>query len=212
MSKAISRAVMALAVNILGNQRRTWALAMQAEFEAARDDGRELMFALGCFLAACRELPRHEEGRFAIASHALALMLFVPVAAFLLSSVLTGFPGSYLGHAGGSGLLEISSEQGPLLNEANRSAVPSLLLIVSLLAGLNLRIAWLAVESDWARLTRVGALSAAATATLVIFSAVVFGDHSVALAQLAALVVQLSAAAALARWHGRLRCAASFYP
>jgi hypothetical protein len=135
--------------------------------------------------------------------------MFVPVAALLLSSVLTGFPTSYLGYVEGNGLLEISSEQRPLLNEANRSAVPSLLVLVLLLAGLNLRCAWLALDRDWSRLITVGALSAAATATLVIFSAVVFDDHTVALAQMAVLVVELTAAAALARCDTRLYSAAS---
>lgn len=203
---------MALAVHSLGNQRREWALAMQVEFEAAREDGKPLTFAVGCFIAACRELPGHEEGRFAIATHTLALVVMVPVAALMISSVLTGFPSSYLGHFGFHGLLEISGEQRPLLSDANLSAVPSLALLVLLLAVLNLRIAWLALDRNWTSLTTVGALSAAATTTLVIFSAVVFLDYVAAFAQLAVLTLELTAASALARWHTRLTSAASKVP
>ena len=203
---------MALAVHSLGNHRREWGLAMQVEFEAAREDGKPLTFAIGCFIAACRELPGHEEGRFAIASHVLALFVIVPVAALMTSSVLTGFPSSYLGHLGYHGLLAISGEQRPLLSDANLSAVPSLALLVLLLAALHLRIAWLALDRDWSSLIGVGALSAAATATLVIFSAVVFVDYVAAFAQLAVLTLECTAASALARWHTRLTSAALKVP
>ena len=195
---------MALAVRMLGDHRREWALAMRAEFEVASEDGNSLTFALGCLIAACRELPAHEKGRFALVSHLLVLAVIVPLAALMISTVLIGFPASYLGHFGIPGLLEISSEQGPLLSEANRSAVPSLAVAVLMLAALDLRIAWLTLDRDWARLSAVGFLSAAATAALLIFSAVVFVDPAAALAHVAVLAVELSAASALARWHSRL--------
>jgi hypothetical protein len=203
MMAAVPPAVLALAVTCLGGRRGEWALAMKAEFEAAREDGKALTFALGCLIAACRDLPAHEEGRVVLASHFLALAVIVPVTALMISSVLIGFPTSYLGHVGVQGLLEISSGHGPLLSDANRSAIPSLALLVLLLAALNLRIAWLALDRDWTRLAAVGAMSAAATATLVIFSGLVFLDHVAALAQATALTVELAAASALARWHAR---------
>jgi hypothetical protein len=196
MMTAVARAVMALAVRSLAHERRSWALAMEAEFEAASEDGKALEFAAGCLIAAWRELPAHEEGRFAIASHVLALVVIVPVAAFMVASLLTGLPTSYL----------------ETVNDANRAAVPSLAILVLLFAALNLRIAWLALDRDWARLAAAGALSAAATATLVIFSAVVFQDHAAALAQAAALIVELAGVAALAQWHRRLSPAAPEVP
>lgn len=203
MIAILSRTLMKLAVHTLGHRRQEWALAMEAEFEAAQQDGQPLAFAFGCLIAAYRELPAHEEGRFAMASQVLALAVIVPVAALMISSLLSGFPASYLGHPGGDGLLATDGGQGPLLNEANRSAVPALAMLVLLLASLNLRIAWLALDRDWTGLASAGALSAAATAALVILSAVVFVDHVAAVAQMAVLTVELAAAWGLARWHTR---------
>lgn len=212
MIAALSRTLLALAVHCLGNHRRDWAVAMQVEFEDAREDRRPLAFALGCLTAACRELPMHDEGRFAIARHVLALGVIVPVAALMVSSILTGFPSSFLGHVGVHDLLEMSTGQGPLLSEGNRFAIPALALLVLLLSALNLRIAWLALEGDWERLAKTGALTAAATATLFILSAVVFVDLIAALTQAAVLTVELSAAAALARWQTRLPAPAPDLP
>jgi hypothetical protein len=200
---------MALAVGALGEHRREWAGAMQAEFEAAREDGKPLAFALGCLLTACRELPRHESGRFAVASHVLALGVIVPIAALTITSVLTGFPSSYLGHVGVHQLLEAGGGTGPVLSEGNRFAIPSLALLLLLLSTLHLRVAWLALDRDWMRLRAVGALSAAGTATLLICSAVMFADIVAPLAQVAVVTVELTAASALARWHGQLPSAAS---
>ena len=73
-----------------------------------------------------------------------------------------------------------------------------------MLAGSGLRIAWLVLERDWARVAAVGTLTAAATVALVIFTTVVFDQYASALIQAATLAVQLSAIAALARWHARL--------
>jgi hypothetical protein len=212
MIVAVSRAVMALAVRTFGDHRREWSLAMQVEFEAASEDGKPLWFAVGCLAAACRELPAHEEGRFAIASHVLALGVIVPVAALMISSILAGFPTSYLGHVGTQGLLELGSTHGPLLNEGNQFAVPSLAILVLLFAALNLRIAWLALDCDWTRLTTVGALGAAATATLVILSSVVFVDPVAAITQVLVLTIELAAASTLMRWHSQLPSAGSKLP
>ena len=54
MTAAISRAVMALAICCLGESRREWGLAMQAEFDEALADGKPFAFAIGCLLAAFR--------------------------------------------------------------------------------------------------------------------------------------------------------------
>ncbi len=212
MSGGVSRSFMALAVRMLGEHRREWAIAMQMEYEAASADGKALGFALGCLLTACRELPAREEGRFAIASHILALGIILPVAALTVASVATGFPASYLGHVGVHGVAELGGGQGPILSEGNRFAVAPLALLVIALAALHLRIAWLALERDWTRLAAAGALSAAVTATLLILSLVVFVDAVAALAQVAVLVVELAAASALARWHGQLSSRTSLVP
>jgi len=167
---------------------------MEAELDAAAEDGRALGFALGCVAAAWRELPAHEEGRFILASNALALVLLVPAAALLLASVAGDFPFSYLGAAGG---------QMPLVNDANLPAVPPLAALVALLAAAHLRIAWLVLERDWDRVAGAAMLAAAAAVTSVIFTAVAFVDCASAIRQAGTLCVELAAVAALARWHGR---------
>jgi hypothetical protein len=204
MIVAVARAVMTLAVSCLGDSRRDWALAMRAEFEAAGEDGRQLAFALGCLMAAWRELPAHEEGRFTIASHVLAFALIIPMAGLLVSSmVVADFPYSYLAQVEAQGLLDASGGQAPLLSDANRSAVPSLAGLVVLVAAAHLRIAWLVLERDWVRVAALGTLLAAATVTLIIFTAVVFAYFAFPLTQAAALIIELTGISLLARWHGR---------
>ena len=72
MTAALSRAVMSLAICCLGESRREWALAMQAEFEAATAEGEAFAFATGCLIAAWCEMPKHAEGRLVLANYALA--------------------------------------------------------------------------------------------------------------------------------------------
>jgi len=196
MTAALARALMALACRCLGASRRDWALAMQAEFEAAREDGRPLAFALGCLIAAGRELPAHEEGRFAIASHVLALALILPVSALLLSGLLGAFPHSSLS-------LDEAGGHIPILNEANLSAVPALTVLLTVLVASHLRVAWLVLERDWAGVAAVAALVTAATVTLALFTGVVFGSCAVSPSLAAALAAELIALSALARWHAR---------
>jgi uncharacterized membrane protein len=176
---------------------------MQTEFEAAREDGKPLSFALGCLMAAWRELPAHDEGRFMIASHVFAFVLLIPTAALLASSIVTDFPHSYLGQVEALGLPGVVGEQQPLLNEANRSAVPSLAILLAGLAAAHLRIAWLVLERDWPRVAALGILLAAATVTLIIFTAVVFAHYAFPLTLAAALAIELTGISALARWHAR---------
>jgi hypothetical protein len=194
---------MALAVSSLGDRRRDWALAMEVEFEAARADGKPLAFALGCLMAAWRELPAHEEGRLKIASHALAFLLILPIAALLASNVLAGFPGSYLGPIGSDGWMDLSGGQTPLLSDGNQSAIPALGTLILLLAGAHLRLAWLVLERDWERVAALGMLITAATMALTIFTSIVFAYCASALTQALILTVELASIWALARRHGR---------
>lgn len=208
MRDAAASALLALAERLLGEERRDWAEAMRIEFEFEVENGEALGFACGCLTAACRALPTHEEGRFAIASHALACAIFLPVAASLVLGLLGGFPLSYLGHSGMPGLLASAGAQRPVLNDSNLSAVPALAATVLLLAALNLRMAWLAVERDWPRLIGAGALSAALATTLAILSAVVFISYAAALVPLAVVAVQFGAVLILTHWHAELEQAA----
>ena len=200
MSAALARATMALAIACLGDRRRDWALAMEAEYEAASADGKPLAFALGCLIAAGRELTAHPQGRVVVAGYGLALGLILPIAALMVATMLAGFPLSFLVQGEADALLALSPGQPPLLNDGNRAAVPPLAALISLLAALHLRLAWLVLDRDWARVGATGALIAAATMTLIIFSALVFVDCTAALGQAAALTVELAAIAALARW------------
>jgi hypothetical protein len=206
----VSRTLMALAVRCLGDHRRDWAEAMQAEFDAAREDGRPLAFAVGCLRAAARQLPSHPAGRLAIASHLVALVLIVPAGALLVASIITGFPASYFDLVGVYAV-GVSGLSTPLLSGANQSAIPPLLVLVISLAALHLRLAWLALDGDRVRLCAAAAMSAAVTLTLVIFGAVVFADYVAATAQASVLTVELLALFVLERWRARLQSTAALH-
>ena len=198
MTRFVATAVMALAVRCLGDHRREWAFAMEAEFEAAAEDGRPLAFAIGCLAAAWRGMPTHAEGRFVLASHALAIGLLVPMAALLLMGVLFGFP--HLPAIGGG--------PEPIFTDAHWSAVPSLAGLVLLLGVGRLLLAWALLDRDWARVAVIGRLNAAVAATLVTFAGVLFLDDTRALLQAAALAVELIIVATMACWHDRLSAGA----
>lgn len=204
MTAVLARALMALAIHCLGERRRDWALAMQVEFESVSEDGRPLAFAFGCLIAAYRELAVHEEGRLAIAGHSLAFVLVIPAAALLVSTVLADFPTSFLGPQGAHGLDGLLGEQKPLLSEANLAAVPALAVLIGLLAGSQLRLAWLMLERDWTGVAAIAMLMAALTVTLVILTSLVFDHSGSALAQAAALAVELTSISALAWRQGEL--------
>jgi hypothetical protein len=190
--RALAQAMVALATRCLGDHRRDWALAMRGELEAAGADGRSLSFAWGCLTAAWRELPRHAEGRHMIASHGLALVLVIPTATLLVASLMSGVPYSYLAALGG---------EEPLLSDGNLFALPSLSLLLVVVAAAHLRIAWLLLERDWAGVFTVGTLLAAVTVTLLLFTGLVFVTFIFPLALTAALAIELAVIFALARWH-----------
>ena len=197
MRAAVSRAVMALAVHCLPAIRRQWADAMLVEFDAASEDGKPLSFATGCLAAALRELPRHQQGRFAIASWLLTITVIVPTAGVLISSLVAGPPVSYLDYGEA------------VVSEANRSAAPALLLLLLCLATLQLRVAWLTLDSDWESLIPTGAMSAAVALTLSIFTAVVFDGQLLAVLPTTVVALELSMLALLAGWHTELPAAAA---
>lgn len=200
MRGAASRAVMALAVHCLPAIRRQWANAMLVEFEAASEDGKPLSFATGCLVAALRELPGHQQGRLAIASWLLTITVFVPAAGVLISSLIAGSPVSYLAYGEA------------VVSEANWSAVPSLQLLLLCVATLQLRLAWLTLDSDWESLIPTGAMSAAVALTLSIFTAVVFDAHLLAVLPTTVVALELSALALLAGRHAELPAATAGRP
>lgn len=204
MRVAVSRAIMALATACLGEHRREWALAMQVEFEAAVEEGKPLIFAAGCLLAAGREMLTQEEGRFVLTSYALALGLMIPMAALQIGCALLDFPYLFRGHDGLRGMLVAGGAQEALLRGVYQAAVPSLSILLLLAGAGHLRIAWVMLEGDWSRVTSTGRLTMAAAATLILFMGALFLDGTQAVLQAAVLAIELAVIALLARWHAQL--------
>jgi hypothetical protein len=203
MTATAARGVMALAVRCLGDHRREWALAMQAEFDAATEDGHPLRFAMGCLFGALRDLPGHEAGRFVLSSYVLALGLMVPIAASLIFGVLSDFPYAYLMQARAD-LPAAGGSPALILNEANLAALPSLAVLVVFLGVGHLRLAWDMLECDWDRVAVAARANAAITATLAIFTGVVFYCTTPVLFQAIGVTVELAVISAMTRWYGRL--------
>ena len=203
MSAGLPQALMALSVCCLGDRRRVWARAMEAEFEIATEHGRPLAFAAGCLVAAWREMPHHREGRFALASHGVVLGLILPMASLMFWAALHGFPFvEFQLPAFGS-----ATGEGPailLLNTGSIGIAPSLTLLVLLLAATHPLVAWLLLERDWTRAATVARVGAAATMTLLIFTAVCGVVQIRLLLPVVCLAAQSLAVLALARWHGQL--------
>lgn len=202
MIAALSRAMMSLAGCCLGTDRRDWALAMQAEFEAAVDDGKPFTFAAGCLIAAWRELAHHGEGRLVLANYALALGLLLPMAALQFEQVinLSMFPGVTPPYA----VLVAGAGQNLYLVSAQNSAVPVLLMLWLLLGLAHLCLAWVLVDWDWPRAVKLGALIGAIMVTLFLFMGVLMLDVSRLIAQAVELAIELAAILATARWYARL--------
>jgi hypothetical protein len=198
MIEAAARAIMILAGRCLGKARHEWARAMQTEFEAAVPEGRRLPFALGCLVVACREMPKHREGRLSIGNHALALGLLVPTAAFLLVAA------GRLGHSAVVyGVVDPAGSQNPFLAGGQLAAAPSLLLLWLMLAAAHLRLAWVLLERDWARVFSASAMIVAGTVTLAIYTSLLFLDDARSMQRAIVTAIELTAVFAAARWHGQ---------
>lgn len=202
MTRALSRALMALACHCLGEGRREWAQAMQAEFDAVAEDGRPLSFAIGCLWGALRQMPLHEEGRFVLTNYALALVIMIPMAAIQIGWAVFSLPSLFAEHEGLRGTL--APAQAMLVGGAYRAAVPSLTILLLLSGAGQLRIAWLLLERDWSRVTSTGMAILAAITTLILFMGSVFLDAGQAVTQAAVLAIELAVLAGLSRWHAEL--------
>lgn len=194
---------MVLATCCLGADRREWALAMEGEFEAAAQKGEPLAFAAGCLLAAWREMPKNEEGRFVLANYTLALGVLIPMAVLQFACAI-GSPNLFTGQNGSYLMLSGGGAQDPFLVDAQLSAAPALLVIWLLLGFGHFRLAWVVLERDWARVANVGATIAASTVALFIFSGVLFFDAASLLPQAGALAIELALVVVVARWEARI--------
>lgn len=198
---ALARALMVLTGRCLGEERRAWALAMEAEFDAAEEDGRSLAFAVGCLSVAWREMPRLAVGRLVLANHALALGLLIPVAFFQFAYAI----GLCTGPGGPYGLVAAAAgSQDDLLVQPQLSAIPALLMLWVILGIGHLRLAWVLLDCDWGRVVKTLALIGSATLTLLVVMKLLSLDATSLLPQAAALAVELAFILAGARWHARL--------
>ena len=177
---------------------------MEAELEAAIDGGEPLAFATGCLATALREMPTHREGRFTLANHAVAVGLILPIGALLVSGALSGFPFLFAGHGDVSYWLIGSSGHTPLLNAYDRGAVPALALLVIMLVVGHLAVPWFLLDCNWPRVAVLARLNAAATATLFLFTGILFLDETFMLLPIGGVALEVSAIAALSHWHDRL--------
>lgn len=200
MTAAVSRALLLVAGRCLGTHRQDWALAMDAEFEAAIEDGKPFAFAIGCLIAAWREMIRQSEGRLVLTNYALTLGLILPMAALQFGQVIglrmpfeRLLPSALIGAQGN-----------PYLILSLNSALPILAILWLLLGAAHLRLAWVFLEGDWSRIVRSGALIAAATTTLSLVSGILMIDLSLLFPQVAGLGVELTAIFASSWWHSRL--------
>lgn len=206
MTPAVSRALLSLASRSLGSDRRTWAMAMEAEFEAAVEDRRPLLFALGCLLAAWREIGKHSEGRLILANYALALGLLIPMAALQFQQAV-----GFLSSAGGTPFAIPSDGDGPnlYLIWSQNSAIPILLITWLLLGMAHLFLAWMLVEGDWPRIVKCGTLIGASMITLSLFMGVLMLDLSSLKTQVVELAIEFVAVVSMSRWHIRVLAGAS---
>jgi len=201
MKAWFARALLRLAAACLGERKRDWAMAMEAELDTAIAEGAPLQFAFGCLLAAGRGLFAAEEGQFVLTSYAVAIGVLLPMAALQIGCALFGLPYLYPGRHGMGGAMIDGGLQENLLRGVYQAAIPSLALLQLLIGLGHLRIAWVVLERDWAAALRWGSLSLAAAATLVTFLSVLFIDGRQALLQGAVLAIELAIIASVARWH-----------
>jgi hypothetical protein len=195
MKAGVSRALMSLATYSLGESRRGWARAMEAEYEAAIEAGEPFAFAAGCLIAAWREIPRHAEGRLGFINHALALGLLVPMAVFQVVRAID---------CAAALARDTGATPNPYLIWSHATATPVLLILWLLLGIGHLSLAWMLMERDWVRVVKVGAMIGAAALTLVLFMGVLFLDVASLTSEAAALSIELAFILATARGHARL--------
>lgn len=199
MIEALAPALMRLAASCLGEGRREWALAMQAEYEAAKEGGSGLKFASGCLIAACRELPRHSEGQLRVASHVLAIGLLVPLASlqFLCGLGTSTFLGRLSGLAPGW-------SDNPFLASAQNVGMPALHILWFILGAWQLQLAWVLLERDWEGVLKAAALIAAAMLTSLTVMAVLMLGVGPLMVVGTVLAGEAMFLTALARWNARI--------
>ncbi|MEH3159671.1 MAG: hypothetical protein PGN08_12520 [Sphingomonas taxi] len=207
MTMLLSRAIMTLAKACMGDDRRDWSLAMQAEYEVAAADGQALSFASGCLLAAWRQMLMSAQGRFTMTNYAIALGIMIPMAALQIGCAVFGLPYLYPGQHGLAGAMLVGGSHEALLRSIYLGAVPSLALIQMVTGIGHVRLAWLLVERDWPGALRSALWTLAGAMALVIVMGVLFLDSRQALMQGAVVGIELAILAVITGRHGEMRAA-----
>lgn len=200
MTSGVAHIVMAVATRCLRHDRGEWGQAMWAEFGEAVEDRNSLAFALGCLMMAWRQMPSHDEGRFILSNHALALGLIVPIATFHLGCALSGFRVMVLDHDQYHALLAAGGAHDRVLADAYHAATPMLTVLLLLLALAHLLIAWVVLDRQWRRAAIIWLFAAAIAAALVGIIATTLPSASGIAIQLMALAIELITIPLLAAW------------
>ncbi|MGV3556104.1 MAG: hypothetical protein ACO1OD_12700 [Croceibacterium sp.] len=203
MTEAVSRALMVIVLHCHGASRREWAHAMRAEFDVAAADGKPFAFAAGCLFAAWGGMLKLPEGRHVVATYAIALGLLIPIAAFQFALAL-GFSSIFAGVGAFSGFLVPGASDNPMLAWSQLGAVPCLLALWLVLGMAHLRLAWVLIERDWARVVSVSAFIGAVLATLFILMTTLLLDVTFVILQAAVMVIEVMALLIAARQQTRL--------
>lgn len=200
MRAALSRSILTLATLCMRSRDHGWGSAMRSELEEVIAEGAGLQFAFGCLVASWGRMPAHDEGRFSLTIHALALGLIVPLGTLQVAGLWQGFPA----------MLSIgdfavpNSLQGYLMTSAYQGLTPLIVGVSLLLGGAHLRLAWTLLDRDWARVEAAGAMSLAASVTIIIMIGLLDCNVGQALRQGAILLLERAIVATLARWHAEL--------
>ena len=200
MMAGAAELVMTLALHCLPRDGSKWGLAMPAEFDVARHEGRALVFACGCLIAAFRRLPLHAEGQIALVSHALVLGLIVPIATFHLGCALSGARFMVSGHDHYHAMLMASGGNGRILADAYVAATPALTLLLLLLGSAHLAVAWFLLDGQWRRAKILWLVATIIAALIVHIIATTIPNAGGRGIQFAALAIELAAIPLLARW------------
>lgn len=192
MTRSLSRAILAIATACMNEDRQAWSRAMNAEYHAAAAEGQELSFAIGCLVAAWRELLTSAQGRFLLTNYAVALGIMVPMAAIEIGCAIFGLPYLYPDQRGLPGALLVGGSQEALLRHTYLSAIPALALLQLVAGAGHLRLAWSLLDRDWAGALRWSTLTLAGMFTLVIFMGVFFLDSRQALMQGCVVVIEVA--------------------
>lgn len=204
MTPSLSRAILAIATACMGEERRTWSQAMNAEYDVAAAEGQALSFATGCLVAAWREMLASACGRFVLTSYAVALGIMVPMAAIEIGCAVFGLPYLYPDRRGLPGALLVGGSHEALLRHTYLSAIPPLA-ILQLVAGAgHLRLAWSLLDRDWASALRWSIWTLASLMTLVIFMGVFFLDSRQAMIQGGVVAIELAILLVIMRRHAEL--------